>query len=117
MFDHTLALQQLTQKSNPFGVLSVMIGARKFLKSDKDNFIQFHFSMCKKASICKLQYDAGQDLYNMIFTKVKRTRMIDPYLGRYFYNKTLETAQEFRSLQSDQLKDVFEEFTGLYLSI
>ena len=116
MFDYVLALQQLTQRPNPHNVLSIMIGARDFIKSDKDNYIQFRFSMCKKASVCKLQYDEGLDLYNMIFSKAKRHR-IDYAPGVSFYNQTWETVKEFNELQFDQLKEVFERFTGLYLSI
>lgn len=116
MFDYKLALQQLTHKPNPYNVLSVMIGAKEFIKSDKEDFIQFQFAMCKKASICRLQYDSGLDLYNMVFSKIKRQR-VNYCPGVAFYNQSVETVKEFKGLVCDQLKEVFEEFTGLCLTL
>lgn len=114
MFDYNLALQQLTRRPNPYGVLKATIGAGYFVQSQEDNFIHFRFKMCRKASICKIQYDASQDLYNMSFTKVKKTR--DKLVPQLYTEESI-VVQEYKEIMGDQLKELFEEFTGLCLTL
>lgn len=114
MFDYTLALQQLTHKPNPYGVLKAMIGAGYFVHSQEDNFIRFRFKMCRKASICKIQYDSGFDLYNLSFFK---TRKIRDKLIPQFYTEETVVVKEYKEIMCDQLKELFEEFTGLCLAL
>lgn len=114
MFDYNLALQQLTRRPNPYGALKAMIGAGYFVQSQEDNFVHFRFKMCRKASICKIQYDASQDLYNMSFTKIKKTRdKLVPQLCKEEYI----VVKEYNGVMCDQLRELFEEFTGLCLTL
>jgi len=101
-FDANLALQQLCQ--GPTGRLKVMVGASQFVKSDEDNYIQFSFKGCRKANKCRITLRAD-DTYNLTFFKFNR--------------KTYDCPQvhEVEGAFCDMLKDCFESFTGLYLSL
>ena len=114
MFDYTLALQQLTNRPNPYGVLKAMIGAAYFVQSQEENSIRFSFKMCRKASVCKIQYDAGLDLYNMSFIKIRKIR---DKLIPYFCTEESIIVKEYKEIMCDQLKGLFEEFTGLCLTL
>ena len=100
-FDASTALRQLCQ--GPTGRL-VMVGATNFVKSDADNYIQFSFKGCRKANKCRIMLNAD-DTYTLTFFKFNR--------------KTYDCPQvhEVEGAYCDMLKDCFESFTGLYLSL
>lgn len=85
------------------GKLSAMIGAKNFTH-DKNGALQFHFKMCKKANIVKIELN-GMDLYNITFYK---------YNSRTFDCKEVKTLTD---TYAEDLKSHIEEFTGLYISL
>jgi len=103
-FDANQALDQLTQSNNGVGRLHVMVGASRFVKSDEDNYIQFSFKSCRKANKCRITLNAD-NTYNLTFFKFNR--------------KTYDCPQvhEVEGTYYGMLKDCFESFTGLYLSL
>jgi hypothetical protein len=112
MFDYMLALNQLTLSKNPIGKLGLFLGTKNVYHDQKRNQVGFNFKMCKKASVCNIYYDEGKDLYRMEFRKRKRIQIA---LGIYDYD--YETVKVFEDVYCDQLKEIFESFTGLYLSL
>lgn len=96
------AIQQLTMNTrNPYGALRLMIGAENFVYG-KDG-VSFRFKMCRKAQFCRVELDEGADLYNLVFIRLR--------------NYELTETGRFEGLYFDQLKDTFERFTGLTLSV
>jgi hypothetical protein len=85
------------------GRLTAMIGAKHF-GYDKNGTLTFQFKMCKKANGVRIELN-GKDLYDVTFTK--------------FNARTYEVKEvhKFEDVYADQLKEVFESFTGLYLSL
>lgn len=85
--------------------LQAMIGANSMCYDNNNNSLYFSFKLCRKANKCTLQYNSDLDLYTMKF---------------YKYNSRTADIKEIKSyegLYSDQLKPVFEQFTGLYISL
>ncbi len=96
------AIQQLTMNTrNPYGALRLMIGAENFVYG-KDG-VSFRFKMCRKAQFCRVELDEGADLYNLVFIRLR--------------NYELTETGRFEGLYFDQLKDTFERFTGLCLTV
>lgn len=80
------------------GRMKAMVNARDYVKIDENTF-RFRFSGSPKHSLCQIHYDCGQDLFNILFYRgSKETKRID-------------------GLYVEQLKQVFENTTGLYLSL
>lgn len=84
-----------------YGKLSAMIGANAFGFSG-DGSLTFKFKMFKGANTVKFEVN-GKDLYDVTFYKV----------GKYDFKEV----KAFNDLYFDQLRSVFEKFTGLYLSL
>lgn len=85
------------------GRLSAMIGAKNF-SHDGNGTLSFMFKMFKKANVVRFVLDAS-DTYTMKLEKYNsRTHDISEY-------KTID------GLYFDQLKEVFEQETGLYLTL
>lgn len=84
--------------------LSAMIGATHFAFSDKDNSLQFHFKMCKKANIIKIKCNS-LDLYDIEFYKYNRRSFACPMV------------KEFNNIYAEDMRGIIEEFTGLYLNL
>lgn len=97
MFNEEILLNQL----GGINKLRVMIGALNFLKLE--NGLSFSFKMCKDANYCVIKYMDGKDLYNMEFLKVN--------------HDSVKTIKNFENLYVEDLKPVFEKFTGLFLSL
>lgn len=113
MFDATLALTQLSRGS--VSRLTAMIGANSFLKSDSEKWVGFRFKAKakNKANAVRIVYDEAADLYNVIFQKIGNKK--DPELGISLpYCKEVSN---FEGLFADQLFEIFESETGLYLSL
>ena len=95
-------LRQLTRSDNPFGVLTVMAGCGIY-GYDKDS-VSFRFKGCKKANICKICIEAD-DTYSLTFFKIGVKDL------------SLNVSGNFSGIYADGLKGVFEDFTGLMLSL
>ena len=100
-FNAPLALRQLAQ--GPTGRLK-MVGAHNFVADHEANYVQFSFKSCRKANKCRITLNAD-DTYTLTFFKFNR--------------KSFECPQvhEVEGAYCDMLKDCFESFTGLYLSL
>lgn len=85
--------------------LSAMTGAKNFVYDNNKNALYFDFKLCKKANKCTLQYNEGMDLYTMTFNKYN-SRTAD-----------FKEIKKYEGLFCDDLKRIFEEFTGLYISL
>jgi hypothetical protein len=101
-FDAKTALDQLTQSNNGVGRLVAMTGAKDFVKGS--NFVQFGFKSCRKANKCSIELKAD-DTYTVRFYKYNRRTLDCPLV------------HEFEGAYCDMLKEIFESFTGLYLSL
>ncbi len=93
-----LYAEYLTHNRNrPLATLRLFLGSKIILKTGKG--IKFDLHGAKgRLDFCELAYNAGQDLFELIF-----------------YRKG-EIVETLAMLYVDQLKDVFERHTGLYLS-
>jgi hypothetical protein len=98
------ALNQLTNSNNGINRLSVMIGAKHFAQSKEQNYVGFRFAAKakNKANYCKISLN-GLDLYDVTFMSIRGANV-----------KTVETHE---NIYNDMLKRVFEQSTGLYLSL
>ena len=97
--------QTIAQQMGGTNRLSVMVGANNFL-FEGDGTFRFNFKMSRKASLVRIELN-GLDLYDVIFYKKKKQEFITDYV----------VTKEFKNVYADQLKPIFEEFTGLYLSL
>lgn len=94
-------LEQLTQSKNPMNRLSVMTGAGNFA-SHGDEGVSFKFKGSRKANFCKVILNS-MDTYTVTFGKIRKYE--------------LTKVQTFEGVYNDALKDLFEDVTGLYLSL
>lgn len=102
MFDAKTALDQLTHSENGIGRLKAMIGGKMFVAGD--DFVQFGFKGCRKANKCRITLTPA-DTYTLQFYRFKPS--------------TLECGLvcETSDLHAEDLRRVFEDVTGLYLSL
>lgn len=84
-----------------YGRLKAMIGAEFFSYDDKGT-LTFKFKGCRKANYLEVVLDAD-DTYTMVFLKIT--------------NPTRKEVGKFSGLYCDQLQGIFENETGLYLSL
>lgn len=84
-----------------YGRLTAMLGANNF-SYDKDGTLNFRFKMCSKSNHVSFKLN-GKDLYDVKFSKI--------------WGTSFKTVAEFNDLYFDSLRNVFEKFTGLYLSM
>jgi len=82
-----------------------MIGANTMCYDNNKNSFHFSFKMCRKANKCVLTYNSELDLYDMKLYKYN-SRTAD-----------IKEVKEYSGLYSDQLKPIFEQFTGLHISL
>ena len=93
-----LYAKYLTQSEHPYGALRAMLGTQMFQRIDNGIRFDLHGS-AHRTPICELAYDEGLDLYNLRF-----------YRGK-------NEIKSFNGLFFDQLKEVFEGYTGLTLTM
>jgi hypothetical protein len=93
----------ISQFCGTINKLTAMTGATNLSYSNTKDEFYFKFKMCKTANYCRLQYDAGLDLYNMEFNKL--------------WGTNFKQVKLYEGLYGDQLREVFESFTGLYLKL
>ena len=86
--------------------ISMMIGVKQFLT--EENAVSFKFKAGRKANYCRVEL-LSDDTYKMEIKKLSMSRKT----GEFKQKVIMETS----GLYWDQLKDVFERNTGLYLSI
>jgi len=97
--DAIVTLNQLTQSNNGMSRLTMMIGAKNFVQSKEESFVSFRFP---RAQYVKIKLNA-MDTYDMEFGKIRK-----------FESKV---SQEFKGLYAEMLKETFEQYTKLYLSL
>ena len=91
------------------GKLTAMIGAENFRFSEDPNGesveLGFSFKGCKAANTCTILYDAANDYYSVDLLK--------------FSKKTFQYQNVFSTwgVEGSQLIELFENKTGLYLSL
>jgi hypothetical protein len=113
--DVNLTLNQLTMSNNGFNRLKVMTGANHFFKDS--NSVGFQFKMCKKANALKITLN-NMDTYDLLFYKIgKKINKEYASIGIKIYDITTKDIQNYENIYCDQLKEIFEQFTGLYLSL
>lgn len=96
----TICLQQLTGRNNPINTLKAMLGAKVSLCSDGK--IAFSFKMCRKANVCRIALN-GNDLYDIEFYRLRKFQE--------------EKVQVFNDVYAEDMKSLFENFTGLRVSL
>lgn len=117
MFDAQLALTQLTMSNNPTAILKMFVGANNFLKSDKDNWVRFRFKGYNKANMLTITFTPA-DLYKLEFGKV--TNKVDKELKKLGVTVSTPEYKEVEVIDgvySEDMKNIFEQTTGLYLSM
>lgn len=105
--DYQLALNQLTHSTNGYTRLIVMFGAHSFVRSNNDNTITFLFKMCKHSNRCSLTL-TDDDLYTLEFSKLT---LSGKNIGM------VKDAHKISGLDCEQLRGIFENFTGLVLKL
>lgn len=103
-FDATLALQQLTGSKAVGRTLALMIRAHGLVKSDADSYVMFSFKGCRKANKCRITLEPS-NTYKVEFFKYNRKTFECPLV------------YDIDGIYDDMLKGVFEDYTGLYLSL
>ncbi len=99
-FDSKLALQQLCCSEAPVRVLKTLVGSTHVHAGPEK--AEFTFKMCRKADVCRIEYTVN-DTYKMAFFKSDGMEQVE--------------VEVFDGLFFDDLKCVFESFTGLFLSL
>jgi len=99
MFDAQVVIQQM----GGAGKLQAMIGAKNFIQSQKDNYLQFQYMTGAKNKANRLRITLNaKDLYDVEFFVVRKGEKI--------------VKEAFEDVWNDQLIKLFEDSTSLYLS-
>jgi len=80
-----------------------MIGAKNFVQSQADNWVQFQFMSGAKNKANRLRITLRNDLYDLEFFVVRKGEK--------------KNKEEFEGIYCDQLVEIFESSTSLYLSL
>ena len=98
------AAREILNQLGGYNRLHAMVGIDNMLSGDNagNQFLQFTFQGSRKANRCKIEL-TPLDLYTVGFYKVTR--------------KGFEKVAGFDSVYCDNLVNIFESTTGLYLSI
>lgn len=95
------------------GRLTAMIGAKNFTCDEKGT-LTFTFSGCKKINQVSFELN-GLDLYDVRFIKYTAGRMNNKTFE--YKMPSWETVKELNNVYAEDLKEIFEDVTGLYLSL
>jgi len=98
MFDAQLVIQQM----GGAGRLVRFVGAKNFVHSQKDNWIQFQFMSGAKNKANRIRITLKNDLYDIEFFAVRKGER--------------KIKQEFSGIYADQLFELFQDSTSLALS-
>jgi len=90
----------ILQQMGGVNKIKAMTGACNFGASD--NLVSFKFKMCKKANYVRITLNS-MDLYDVEFIKIWGTK--------------ITIVKTYNGIYDDQLKSIFEDYTGLYLSL
>ena len=89
--------------------LSIMIGAKNFGSANDCKTLTFSFAASKVANHIKITLN-GLDLYDVEFIKVGRR-------NRTTFETPITTVKSVENVYADDLKELFERTTGLFLSL
>ena len=95
--------ETLIQQLGGAGQLRAMLGTT--LLAVDENSVTINFRMVKKANRCKVTYNPGLDLYSMDFYLLNARKA------------SCKLVQSYSMIYADQLKAVFEGYTGLRMSL
>ena len=95
--------ETLIQQLGGAGQLRAMLGTT--LLAVDENSVTFNFRMCRRANHCRVTYVPGLDLYRMEFFLMG---------ARYI---TCKVVASFDQVYADQLRGLFENTTGLRMSL
>lgn len=102
----TNILNQLTQTDNGYARLKAMVGAENFMYSGHEDLppdnISFKFKGSRLASHVKITIN-HYDLYDLEFTKQRGFDVYD--------------VANFENAFAEDLRDIFEDVTGLHLQL
>jgi hypothetical protein len=93
--------ETIVQQLGGLALLRLMLGTRQVTFNDRG--IRFDIHGCSKINCVQIDYDAGMDLYKMKFFHVS---------GR---KASLNLIAEYDDVYADQLCDMIESETGLFL--
>jgi uncharacterized protein YwlG (UPF0340 family) len=85
------------------GLLRLLLGTRQVLFNDQG--IRFDIHGCKKINCIKIEYNAGTDLYDVKFLRNNPSA----------YQLGLHAVAEYDEIYADQLRELIESETGLFL--
>lgn len=105
-----IAANETLRQLGGTGRLKAMIGATNFFHENDGRTLRFHFAMCKTAKVVTITLN-GLDLYDVKFIKPGRLSR------KTFTISPAKVTGEFENVYADDLKSLFEEFTGLRLSL
>jgi uncharacterized protein YwlG (UPF0340 family) len=91
----------IIQQLGGLTLLRLLLGTRKVLFNDKG--IDFDIQGCAKINRVHIEYDAGMDLYKMKFFRVPASKA------------PLNLVAQYEEVYADQLCDMIESETGLFL--
>jgi hypothetical protein len=92
----------IAQQMGGINRMVAMTGAHTFV--DMGNGLSFKFKGCRKANCLQVILDSS-DTYSLTFCKITQRGL------------EVETKLELSGVYADQLRGIFESYTGLYLSI
>ncbi len=81
--------------------LKMMLGAHDFFINDSGDLV-FRFQGCQKANAVAFRVN-GLDLYDILFFKTR--------------NGQTDLVAEYNDLYCDQIQDVFEQYTRMYMTL
>lgn len=96
----------------------LMTGVKQF-NLEGDGSISFDLgSNGSESNYVRVEYNYNKDLYNLVF--IKRTRKKDKELsmpGFPIWDYKFNELKRYDSIYNDQLRELFEDFTGMYLTL
>ena len=123
---HALGLSLLRARRNPAGAdspamtiarqlggtgrLQAMLGTKKIWQYNNGNTLQFDYRASpasKYGNFCEITYVPGLDLYTVVFKHIGTARS----------GFAVKVIKEYDHVYADQLIDLFERTTGLYLTL
>lgn len=100
--NHIETLTQLTLSNNPIAHLQLFVGASHFLQ--QPDVISFRFKGSQAANFMRIEL-TPMDVYTVVFGNIKTIDGFPQVVDR----------QEFTNVYCDDLHELFEQTTGLYL--
>lgn len=103
--------QQTIEQLGGFGKLRAMINAKDFMESQDDSYLQFSHAKGTNKGV-KVRIQLTGDLYTITWYKRARVEVMPGVKMTDFVE-----CDSVEMIYGDQLREVFEGRTGLYLSI